>query len=788
MRRLAWQYGQHLLPEYAGFADLHAALGLNVECQESGHEVTVPHFTARDWAPAPAKFPASSGVGAVIFVDYARGLDTNNGGIDSPKKTIAAAVQAAGGQANATINLRGGRHYVAETVQLTVEHSGLTIQNYMGEKVVVSGGIVLAAQWAPLKLPNGMEAYVADTSAAGLREAPGLHVNGVRVTRARFPNGNPELPEKGSAGGNADGSEWLSGIASVWIQPDPTLTQSDVRTVSNTNVSQATIGGVNGQYSTYTGGYGGWCQIYEPPFSYWCSSHRSGGGAHAPVKPRGVTPPASAISPPGGNATAGLHLPYKTIEGTIIQAWHDDRWANWFWDVQNYDTVSHQFTFGRGGFQESRGSGSGSGGDWHIENVFEELDSENEFFWNRTEQRMYLIHNGTGPPPADTTYEVPNVRTLFNLSASRWNPLRDVTLRGFTLTATRYTYMDAHGIPSAGDFAVVRHSGAVFLEGTERVTIQNCNLTRLDGNGIVVSGWNRDVNISRNSISWIGDNGIVVWGYTNETAANPLEGFDGTDGNHPVRTRIEGNVIREIGIYTKQTSWIFQAKAALTEITGNVLLNAPRNGLTFNDAFAGGDITARNLMLSALRESSDGGVWNSWNRQPFLTVYKDGTPSQYPAWRTVSYNFVINNYHGLVPIDADDGTAWVRMDHNFVAGGAWGFKNFFGHDKVFHDNINVFPWNNVVDPSTPYLAGHVDQYFNNTVFIRDTNLTAMSGSMFGHGCSGTGIRQITVTGTTIYTGTGTVKWGCESNDGKGNTVAKLPAEADMIAMGRRLLW
>eukprot|EP01052_Picozoa_sp_SAG31_P002051 SAG31_NODE_69_length_28130_cov_15.318219_4_plen_227_part_00 len=198
---------------------------------------------------------------------------------------------------------------------------------------------------------------------------------------------------------------------------------------------------------------------------------------------------------------------------------------------------------------------------------------------------MYYYQNGTGPPPSDATFEVPQVRTLFNLSASRWDPLCDVTLRGLTLTATRYTYLDAYGVPSAGDFAVVRRSGAIFLEGTERVTIEKCNLTRLDGNGIVVSGYNRAATISHSTISWIGDNGIVVWGYTNETAVDPLEGFDGTDGNHPQDTRVEGCVIREIGIYTKQTSWYFQAKASHSSIIGNLMWNAPRNGITFNDAF-----------------------------------------------------------------------------------------------------------------------------------------------------------------------------------------------------------
>ena len=174
---------------------------------------------------------------------------------------------------------------------------------------------------SPTPLPTGVDAYVADTSSLGLVEAPGLHVNGVRATRARFPNGNPELPEKGSAGGNEDGSVWLLGVESMWVLPDPSITQADVRTVSNPNASQAVIGGLNGQYSTYTGGYGGWCSIYDPPFSYWCSSHRSGGGTHAPVKPRGVAPPPASVSPAGGNATAGLHLPYNTIEGAVIQVW-----------------------------------------------------------------------------------------------------------------------------------------------------------------------------------------------------------------------------------------------------------------------------------------------------------------------------------------------------------------------------------------------------------------------------------------------------------------------------------
>lgn len=295
-------------------------------------------------------------------------------------------------------------------------------------------------------------------------------------------------------------------------------------------------------------------------------------------------------------------------------------------------------TFGKGGFQESRGSLNNAAGDWFVENVFEvrsensnlrgtqaliyvhihgfpshaagagvcwttqEFDSVNEFYWAKRSQKLYYFHNGTGPPDPTSRYEAPQQRTLFNLNASRWQPIHNVTIRGLTLTGTRYTYMDPHGVPSAGDFAIAR-SAAVNLEGTVGAKIEDCNLTRLDGNGILVSGFNRNATIAQNTFSWIGDNAVVVWGRTNETATNPLEGFDGTDGNHPQFTKVLNNVIREIGIYEKQSSWYFQAKAAQSSVVDNILFNAPRNGITMNDPFAGGDLIRGNLAFSAMRET-----------------------------------------------------------------------------------------------------------------------------------------------------------------------------------------
>lgn len=58
----------------------------------------------------------------------------------------------------------------------------------------------------------------------------------------------------------------------------------------------------------------------------------------------------------------------------------------------------------------------------------------------------------------------------------------------------------------------------MFLQGTEQVTIDSCNFTRLDGNAVMVSGYNRNATITNSEFSWIGGNAMAGWGFTNESS------------------------------------------------------------------------------------------------------------------------------------------------------------------------------------------------------------------------------------------------------------------------------
>jgi hypothetical protein len=320
-------------------------------------------------------------------------------------------------------------------------------------------------------------------------------------------------------------------------------------------------------FKHYMIGVDGLCSVYDPPVSYWCSEHPSGGGAFAFRTPIAVQPKANVLP----------HSPYKNIDDARFFVWRPARWANWMFDIKAYDKSSNNYTFGKGGFQGARGSDGG--GDWFVEGVMEELDNPGEYYFDKSSSKLYLYYNGTGAPPASTKVVVPQKQVLVNQTGSRWDPVKNIKLSGITYTATAHTYMMPHGVPSAGDWALDRY-GAVFLEGTEGAIVDQCTFDRLDGNAVMVSGYNRNATIQMSDFSFIGGNAVAAWGHTNETATTgspsylpltnyPQGGVDGTDGNHPRYTTVLSNTAREVGLYEKQSSFYIQAKTAESIIKGN---------------------------------------------------------------------------------------------------------------------------------------------------------------------------------------------------------------------------
>eukprot|EP01050_Picozoa_sp_SAG11_P006238 SAG11_NODE_476_length_9118_cov_5.515911_13_plen_237_part_00 len=150
--QLAYEYAQHVQPNIteAQKAAVFDALALQ----------TCPKATPRPRALPSSEHTAAAGVrhgrsassapGTVIYVDAAKGKDTNPGTLASPLQTIAAAQSAARKSRPATIELRAGVYYLGATLELGAADSGLTIEAYHGENVTLSGAQPLSiAEWEP---------------------------------------------------------------------------------------------------------------------------------------------------------------------------------------------------------------------------------------------------------------------------------------------------------------------------------------------------------------------------------------------------------------------------------------------------------------------------------------------------------------------------------------------------------------------------------------------------------------------------------------------------------------
>jgi hypothetical protein len=106
--------------------------------------------------------------------------------------------------------------------------------------------------------------------------------------------------------------------------------------------------------------------------------------------------------------------------------------------------------FSRGGFQGARG-GYGDSGDlgeaFFIENVFEELDADNEFFFDPATSKLYYF-TSRNMAESSVTLEIPTVKTLFSVKGTQQAPVRDISLLGVNFRDTALSFLDAHAMPS----------------------------------------------------------------------------------------------------------------------------------------------------------------------------------------------------------------------------------------------------------------------------------------------------------------------------------------------------
>ena len=123
----------------------------------------------------------------------------------------------------------------------------------------------------------------------------------------------------------------------------------------------------------------------------------------------------------------------------------------------------------------------------------------------------------------------------------------------------------------------MHRGGALFLEGVERATVDNCYFRKLDGTNLFLSGYCRNVTVTKSEFYSAGESAIV--------SAGDTELEDGSAMTVPRGTVIQDSFFHEIGIWGKQTSFYFQAVSCEATLRRNIAFNGARAGINFNDGF-----------------------------------------------------------------------------------------------------------------------------------------------------------------------------------------------------------
>lgn len=648
MRSFAYEYATHLLAGDVRLANVHAALRLEQLCNKAA-----PHVVGKPKHPSLSALERK--LDKALFVDALQGLDANSGSKHQPFQTIARAVKETEIREDSkVVVLREGTHYLTETVVLTAKHSHLTIAAYPGEIVTLSGGHLLTdLNWAPYKgdivVANLPEHFHGDFNT--------LYVDGERAVRARYPNCNTE-----TCGHHTLPTGYVD-AALEWLPPKKVFLEPAYEIQLDTPFR------ADHAFPVYKMGLGGGASHFDPPRSYWACNKTDGGAVHPLFVPSGLKFEPSNFSDKvqdWSDPTTGY-----------VFAFQGAYWGSWWFEIEEVDKQQSEIHFGRGGFQEARGWATG--GEWYVDNILEELDTPGEWFLDPHTRQLYYYPNNTQQLES-SQFVAGMLATILTLQGTPRDPVVGVELLGLTFAHTRATFMERYEVPSGGDWSIHR-GGAVFLEYTQDVLVDNCQFWRLGGNGLFLSDWNRRTKITNNEFAWIGDSAIALLGSTRYA--------DATDSNFPKGTLIEGNIIHEIGLYTKQVSAVFQSLAMETTIRGNILFNGPRAGINLNDGLGGGNVIEGNLLFNWCRETFDHGPINSWDRLPYVyNAAEEGQPPEYtttPRMSLITRNFLINSYHGTWPSDHDDGSCHYHDIANFCVYGGW--KNFLGHSNVAALNI-----------------------------------------------------------------------------------------------------
>ncbi len=395
-------------------------------------------------------------------------------------------------------------------------------------------------------------------------------------------------------------------------------------------------------------------------------------------------------------------------EGGFIHAMHVHRWGGYHYRITGRaPDGSLQY---EGGWQNNRQMGMHPHHRF-VENIFEELDAEHEWFHDPATSTLYYLP-AQGTDPSQMTVEVVRLKHLIEFTGTQAASPQHIELRGLVFRHTARTFMETKEPLLRSDWTIYR-GGAVRFDNANNCSIVHCEFDQVGGNAIFVNRRNHNILIQGSHIHGAGGSGICFVG-SPTAVRNPLFEYqqtqsyadiDTTPGpqndDYPHDCTVEDCLIHEIGTVEKQAAGVQISMSKAITVSHCSIYDIGRAGINISEGTFGGHLIEFCDVFDTVLETGDHGSFNSWGRDRFWHL-KDVPEGKLPelarldAEKTVIRNSRWSCDHGW-DVDLDDGSSNYEIVNNlFLKGGLKLREGFF---RTVRNNIAI---NNTLHPHVWY--------------------------------------------------------------------------------------
>jgi hypothetical protein len=333
-----------------------------------------------------------------------------------------------------------------------------------------------------------------------------------------------------------------------------------------------------------------------------------------------------------------------------------------------------------------------------VENIYEELDAAGEWFYRKSTGQLFFW------PPAGTilstaTVELASQDELLRFvgsSASSAGSVKYIQFNGITFTHTfRTLFSKTYEPVLKSDWGIAR-AGTVFMQNAEYIRIDNCLFDQIGGNGVFMSGYNRNHVVYNNVFNDAGASCVAMVGLTSSVRCpNSWSGTptcnDRTPGpltnEYPAYILVDNNMMNHPGRFEKQTAGVNLSMTLCDTVRHNTVHDCPRAGINFTDGCWGGSVIEFNWVYNSVLETSDHGPFNAWGRDRNERWQSDTSATTLDAWKTTIIRTNRFEVKGGFGIDMDDQASNYNQYNNLCMGG--GLKLQWNRYNIYVNNILV---------------------------------------------------------------------------------------------------